>query len=85
MRFLIMVLLGFLVISVVLTIFRAAFSASTDQQRRSSPGGSRSGGSSERLVKDPVCGTYVPASTAIRAENMFFCSEECRAKYLKQA
>ena len=33
------------------------------------------------LVKDPVCGMYVPQATAIQAENQFFCSEECRRKY----
>ena len=33
------------------------------------------------LVKDPVCGTYVPQATAIQAGNQFFCSEECRRKF----
>jgi hypothetical protein len=33
------------------------------------------------LVKDPVCGTYIPQATAIQAGNEFFCSEECRQKY----
>ena len=33
------------------------------------------------LVKDPVCGTYIPQATAIQAGNQFFCSEECRRKY----
>jgi hypothetical protein len=33
------------------------------------------------LVKDPVCGTYVPQATAIEAGGQFFCSEECRRKY----
>jgi predicted nucleic acid-binding Zn ribbon protein len=35
-----------------------------------------------RLVKDPVCGTYVAQQTAISARNEFFCSEECRSKFL---
>ena len=34
------------------------------------------------LVKDPVCGTYVPQATAIQHGNAFFCSEECRRKYV---
>jgi YHS domain-containing protein len=34
------------------------------------------------LVKDPVCGTYIPQATAIQAANQFFCSDECRRKYL---
>jgi hypothetical protein len=33
------------------------------------------------LVKDPVCGTYIPQATAIQAGEHFFCSEECRRKY----
>jgi hypothetical protein len=35
-----------------------------------------------RLVRDPVCGTYVPEQTALSARNEFFCSEECRSKFL---
>ncbi len=35
----------------------------------------------EHLVKDPVCGTYVPQASAIQAGDQFFCSEECRRKY----
>jgi hypothetical protein len=34
------------------------------------------------LVRDPVCGTYVPRQTALSARNEFFCSEECRSKFL---
>jgi hypothetical protein len=33
------------------------------------------------LVKDPVCGTYVPEATAIHVGDAFFCSETCRRKY----
>jgi YHS domain-containing protein len=34
------------------------------------------------LVQDPVCRMYVPKQTALSAGNQFFCSEECRSKYL---
>ena len=34
------------------------------------------------LVKDQVCGTYVPQETAIAGGNEFFCSEECRRKFI---
>ena len=37
------------------------------------------------LHKDPVCGTYVPADTAITrnigGEMLYFCSPECRDRY----
>jgi hypothetical protein len=78
MRFLIRVLIIFLVVSAVVTIIRSAFAPSTPRQRPN-PGPT---GTSGRLVKDPVCGTYVPENTAIRSGNASFCSEECRAKYL---
>jgi hypothetical protein len=38
-------------------------------------------GVSTHLVKDPVCGTYIPETTAIHWHEAFFCSEECRRKY----
>lgn len=40
------------------------------------------------LVKDPVCGTYVSKDTDIRikegSEVRYFCSYECRDKYLER-
>jgi hypothetical protein len=36
---------------------------------------------STHLVKDPVCGTYIPEDTAIHYRDAYFCSEECRRKY----
>lgn len=41
------------------------------------------------MVKDPVCGMYMDARLAVRLdgkiEPVFFCSEECRNKYLGAA
>ena len=38
------------------------------------------------LKKDPVCGTYTAAATAlkqtIRGETVYFCSPQCRDKYV---
>lgn len=43
---------------------------------------------SGEMVKDPICGTYVEASSDIRVRQgetvHRFCSYECRDKYLKQ-
>jgi len=40
------------------------------------------------MVKDPICGTYVPADAEIRVRDgekvHTFCSYECRDKFLKQ-
>ena len=37
------------------------------------------------LKRDPVCGTFVPAATAVRrtdaGETLYFCSPECRDRY----
>ncbi len=39
-----------------------------------------------QMAKDPVCGTYVVPERAVSAtvgrQKMFFCSAECRDKYL---
>ncbi len=38
------------------------------------------------LKRDPVCGTYVDASSSLQTtagnQTLYFCSEECRRKYL---
>jgi len=39
--------------------------------------------SPSHLVQDPVCGTYIPEQTALRAGDKFFCSEDCKGKFLK--
>ena len=38
--------------------------------------------SSGHLVKDPVCGMYIPEETALQARDQFFCSEDCRGKFI---
>jgi YHS domain-containing protein len=43
-------------------------------------------GHSQQLVRDPVCGIHVAAGLALPAklggETLYFCSPECRDKYL---
>ena len=36
---------------------------------------------SVKLVRDPVCGTYVSPETAISDGRNYFCSEKCRNEY----
>lgn len=56
-----------------------------EEKRRSFPE-RRSEIGSEDLVKDPQCGTYVPARSAFKADvkgkTLYFCSEKCRDSYL---
>jgi len=41
------------------------------------------------MVKDPVCGMYMDSRLAVRIENRkesyYFCSEECKDKYLSKS
>jgi len=34
-----------------------------------------------KLVRDPVCGTYVSPDSAISDGGEYFCSEKCRKEY----
>ena len=47
--------------------------------------GHERGASPVKLVRDPVCGTYVAPTAAVSLSaggtTHYFCSEECRAKY----
>ena len=38
-----------------------------------------------KLVRDPVCGTYVSPDSAISDGGEYFCSEKCRAEYRSHA
>jgi YHS domain-containing protein len=42
----------------------------------------------EELVQDPSCHTYIPQRSAVRKKIagrvLYFCSEECLRKFLKQ-
>jgi YHS domain-containing protein len=44
--------------------------------------------SAQKMVKDPVCGMYMDSRLAVRIEEgrevVYFCSEDCRNKYLKK-
>ena len=81
MRFLIRILLLFFVISAVLSIIRGALAPSQSPRPQSNTVPPKEP-TPNRLAKDPVCGTYVAEQTAIRAGEYFFCSNECRSKYL---
>lgn len=38
-----------------------------------------------KLVRDPVCGTYVSPDSAIADGGEYFCSEKCRNEYQARA
>jgi YHS domain-containing protein len=45
----------------------------------------RAAGSEEDLVRDPVCGCYIPRGQSLtlssNGRQLFFCSQECFRKY----
>jgi hypothetical protein len=76
MRLLIRLFAIVFVIFSVLSFIRRLFPPSVpEQQRRVSSTG--------HLVKDPVCGMYIPQDTAFRAKDQFFCSEACMRKFIE--
>ena len=46
---------------------------------------SKNNNSSEDMVEDPYCGTFIPKSSAIKkkagGEKLYFCSKECWQQY----
>ncbi len=72
-------------------LFRAAYRylfGRASQKRKSPPNvpPGRSPTISGHMVKDPVCGMYIDEQTALslerKGQSFYFCSEECRKKYL---
>lgn len=55
-----------------------------DKPRHPAPGG----GESERMVRDPQCGVYLPEGEALKrrigGETVFFCSRKCEKAYRKE-
>jgi hypothetical protein len=74
MRFLLRILLIGIFVYAALSVVRSLFAPSTTPARRTSNTG--------KLVKDPVCGMYVAQETALQERGSFFCSDECRQKFL---
>lgn len=77
-------MIKFLLLAILLLVIARAFwrvvdgilDAAGGQERRT-PG--------VKLVRDPVCGTFVAPRSALSLtsgrETVYFCSEECRSKY----
>ena len=78
-RFLLLLILFIVIARVFWKVIDAMMEAA-----RSPDGGGRAK-PAVKLVRDPVCGTFVQPRTALSAtaggQTHYFCSEECRAKY----
>ena len=73
-----------LVIRAVWRTLRSFITISSGVRRTTA---SRGGGEPQahKLVRDPVCGTFVAPDSAIYQDGNYFCSEKCRDEYKRQA
>ena len=73
-------------IIVLLLVIRAAWRV-IGSVMKVSAGARRTTASGEprgvKLVRDPVCGTYVSPDSAISDGKNYFCSEKCRNEYAR--
>jgi uncharacterized protein len=81
-------LLRVLLITMIIRVVFGFFSQLSAPRSRRAPGPAprpkeRAGGT---LVRDPQCGTYIPAARALSSGSgpdlQYFCSEDCRRAYL---
>ena len=82
------ILFPIIVLIIVISLIRrffAAFTKPTDQSESQN----KSKNSPNAMVKDPVCGMYMDSRLAVRIDHskepIYFCSEECKKKYLKKS
>ncbi len=72
----------------ILWLFKRVFAAFTGASKQTGPK-NNSAGSPNYMVKDPVCGMYMDSRLALRLESrheyFYFCSEECKKKYLSES
>ena len=80
-RLLIWLIVGFLVYTVFQMIKQAMLKPPGAPPEKTSRG--------EEMVHDPECGAYVPRSDAIKTQTKdktrYFCSTDCRDKYLERS
>ncbi|RPJ71861.1 MAG: hypothetical protein EHM24_10960 [Acidobacteria bacterium] len=81
-RFLLLVILCVLLARTLRGVLASAIAASRQEPRR--PSGPSRG---VKMVRDPVCGTFLPPGNALslteRGTVLYFCSEACRDKHAR--
>jgi YHS domain-containing protein len=77
-KFLVLAILVLLIARTFWRVVDGIMDGARERRRGSSP-------SPMKLVRDPVCGTYVAPNTSVSLTDggttHYFCSEDCRAKY----
>jgi len=83
MRFLLRVAVVFVIVMAAISALRGMFAPTQPQPSGRETTGSNKGG---KLMKDPVCGTYVSKDQSLTAtrgtETFHFCSEKCHDEFL---
>ncbi len=80
-------MIRFVLIAVLILLIARAFWRVVDGILEAAGGTTRSRAktSAVKLVRDPVCGTYVAPGAALsltaRGATHYFCSEQCRSKF----
>ncbi len=80
-------MIRFILLAILLIIIARMFWRLVDSVIEAARSPRESGGPTPavKLVRDPVCGTYVPARAALSATaagtTHYFCSEACKAKF----
>jgi len=84
MRVLLSLIVGVIVLTLLRSVLDAVGKAFAGGSATPTPTEPR-GQASQSLKKDPVCGTFVSAATALQktkgSETYYFCSAECRDKF----
>lgn len=89
MKPVIIILIIFFAVRFLRKYFASSLSKKADAQgAKTGPAREPVAPDTEDMVMDPVCGSYVPVSTAVDAmvngKTEFFCGSECRDKFLKK-
>ena len=80
-------MIRFLLLAILFIVIARVFWKVVDAmiEAAKSPDGGAGSRPAVKLVRDPVCGTFVKPRTALSAtaggETHYFCSEACRAKF----
>jgi len=82
-RFLLLLILGMVLARVLRGVLASAIAATREQPPRPAAGPSQG----VKMVRDPVCGTFLPPGNALavtdRGTVHYFCSEACREKHAR--
>jgi uncharacterized protein len=85
-------LVRFILLTLLLILVARAFWRIVDgviEAARGAPAERKGNAPAVKLVRDPVCGTYVPPLTALSLTSAgskhYFCSEQCRTEFAKRS